>query len=173
MFPRQFAQARRKFLVDAAEAAVGEDGDDISAAQFRSDGLDDGVGIGQKARAAAILLDLSGKSRQFEALIFGDGLGAEDSGDDYFIGMRQAAREIALQHAAAQRIGARLENRPQACAGVAGAERLQRSGDGGGMMREVIDDRDAIDLGLHFEAALHALESLERVGDGFFRHAAG
>ena len=41
------------------------------------------------------------------------------------------------------------------------------------MMREVVDDGDAVDLRLHFEAALYALECLQRGGDRFFRNAAG
>ena len=36
-------------------------------------------------------------------------------------------------------------------------------------MGEIVDDRDAVDLGFHFEAALHTLESLERISDCFLR----
>ena len=56
--------------------------------------------------------------------------------------------------------------------GVAGAQGLQRPGNRGGMMREVVDDGDAVHFGPHFEAALHALECFQRSGDCSLRNAA-
>src|SRR5580700_7357624 len=41
------------------------------------------------------------------------------------------------------------------------------------MMSEVVDDGDAIDLRLHFEATLHALEGLERGGNCLLRNVPG
>src|SRR5271165_3540571 len=41
------------------------------------------------------------------------------------------------------------------------------------MMREVVDDGNAVDLRLHFQPALHALECLQSIGNGLFRNAAG
>ena len=170
---RQLAQARWQFFINPTEAAVGKNCDYVSAAHFGGDGLDDGVGIGQKACPAAVLLDLCGEGGQLQAFVFGDGFGAEDSGDNHFVGLRQAARQISLQHAATQGVGPRFQNRPQARAWVACAQRFQRSGNRGGMMRKVVDDGDAVHLRLDFEATLHALESLQRGGDGFFGNAAG
>ena len=45
---KALAQARGKFLVDAVEAAIGEDGHDVAGCELRRDGVDDGVGIGMK-----------------------------------------------------------------------------------------------------------------------------
>src|SRR5690348_3085920 len=70
---RQLLQARGELLVDAAEASIGEDRDYITAAKFGGDGLHDRIGISQKARGTAVVLDLRCQRRQFEALIFGNG----------------------------------------------------------------------------------------------------
>src|SRR5258707_9917715 len=70
----QFAQTRRQFFINPAEATVGKNRDDVAAAHLGSDGLYDGVGIGEKACAAAIVLDFSGQGWQFEAFIFWNGI---------------------------------------------------------------------------------------------------
>ena len=93
---RQLVEACGKFFVDASKTAVRKDGDNISAAKFGTDGFDDCVGIREEACWSAVLLDLRGERREFEALILGDGLGTENSGNDYFIGLRQTAGQIAL-----------------------------------------------------------------------------
>ena len=41
------------------------------------------------------------------------------------------------------------------------------------MMREVVDDRDAIHLRLNFQTPLHALEGLQRRRNLFFRDSIG
>ena len=96
-FLREFAQACWEFFIDASEAAVGEDDDDVAASQFRHDSLDDGVSIGEKPCWASVLLDLSRESRQFETFVLRNSFGAKDVGDDNFIGLRKAAGKIALQ----------------------------------------------------------------------------
>ena len=40
-------QVRQEFAVDAVEAAVAEDDDDIAAAGFLGDVVDDGISIGE------------------------------------------------------------------------------------------------------------------------------
>src|SRR5205085_1289770 len=71
-----------------------------------------------------------------------------------------------LEDSAAQRIGARLADSPQPSPGIARAQRLQSFRDGRRMMRKIVDQGDAGDLGLHFQATLHAAEAGKRLGDG-------
>src|SRR5438445_543902 len=77
----------------------------------------------------------------------------------------EAARQFVLKDCAPQRVRAWLANCPQPPPGVARAQGLQRFGDRGGMMREVVNDRDAADFRLHFEPPLHALEARQRMRD--------
>src|SRR4051812_20185303 len=71
-----------------------------------------------------------------------------------------------LKDVAAKRIAAWLEHGPQTASAVASAESAKRFGDRCWVMREIVDDSDAIHLGLHLETALHGLKTLERLGDG-------
>src|SRR5579863_3465302 len=87
--PCQLAQARGKFFVDATEPSVRKNGDHVSTAQFRRDGLHDGVGIGEKARPAAVVLDLRGQSRKLKAFVFRDSFGTKHAGNDHFISLRK------------------------------------------------------------------------------------
>jgi hypothetical protein len=67
-----------------------------------------------------------------------------------------------------KRVRPRLKNRPQTCPGITRAQRLQRSRNRCRMMREVVDDGDAIHLSFHFQAPLYALERLKRSRDLLF-----
>ena len=104
MLFRQLAQARRKFFINAAEAAVGKNRDDISTAQFWGYGLNNRVCIREKTRWATVLLDFGGKRRQLEPLILRDGFRPEDTRDDHLIGLRQTARQVTLQNTAAKSV---------------------------------------------------------------------
>ena len=81
-------------------------------------------------------------------------------------------RQIILKNIAPQRIRSRLQNHPQPRTRITRPQRRQRAGNRGWVMRKVIDDGDAIHLGANFEAALHALEGLQRGGNLFFRNSA-
>ena len=72
----------RKFLIDAAEAAVGEDGDDVFPGKLRDDGLDDGVGVGVDRGGSAGLIETGRDVAGDEPLGHGDVLGPEDAGED-------------------------------------------------------------------------------------------
>src|SRR5579864_8455470 len=121
----------------------------------------------------AVAFDFGSKRGQFEALVLGHGFGAENAGYYDFVSQGKAVREIGLEHAAAKCVGTRLEDGPETRSRIASAEGFQSTGNCCWMMREVIDDGDAVDLGFHFKATLHALESFERGGDGVFANSAG
>ena len=85
-----------------------------------------------------------------------------DTGHDDAVGHAQACDQFPFQHFAAQRVGARLEDSPQARLGIYGAQCTQRFADGRGVMRKVVDDCDAADLRAHFQTPLDALEAGQR-----------
>src|SRR5215471_12673606 len=108
--PREFAKARWKLFVNAAESSVGEDCDDISAAKLWSDRLYDRVRIREEARRTTMLFNFGGELREFETLVLWNRFGPEHISDDDFVGLRQTARKIALQNAPAECVRAGLEN---------------------------------------------------------------
>jgi hypothetical protein len=73
-----------------------------------------------------------------------------------------AEDELVLEDAAAAGVGARLEHRAEPAAGIAQAERRERPGDRGRMMREVVDDGHAASLADHLLAAADAAELGQR-----------
>jgi len=78
------------------------------------------------------------------------------------VGRRERLGERILEHAPPRRVRARLEERPDAPAGVAAAQRRERTRDRGRVVREVVDHGDAAALGDHLLAALHSAERRER-----------
>src|SRR5208282_2922221 len=120
-----------------------------------------GIGIGKDARWLSALFYLADHAIQIEPFGLRDRLRFEDGRDDYLIGEREAAGERILQHVAAHGVRARLEHDPQARLRIARPQRPNRLLDGRGMMRKVVDDRDAVDFGLHLQPALHAAKRFE------------
>ena len=133
--------------------------------------VDDGVGVGEKLGGRACGVERADDIFGMEALGLGDALLLVDAGENDAIGEAKAGDEIGFEHFAAQRVGARLENGPEARLRIDGAQGAQGFANGGGVVREVFNDGDAGDLGADFEAALDALEGGERLGDGFFADA--
>ena len=84
-----------------------------------------------------------------------------DSSENDVVGEAQTFDQVRFEHFAPQSVGARLEHGPQARLRIDGAQRAQGFADGGGMMREVVDDGDAGDFGAHFKAALDTFETGE------------
>src|SRR5262249_50028492 len=66
---------------------------------------------------------------------------------------------------------ARLEDRPQTRTWIARAQGSNRLLNRRGMVREIIDDRYAINLRSHLQPAFHALEGLQRLCNSIFRNA--
>ncbi len=163
---KKLAQARGKFLIDAVEAAVGEDGDDVAGRELRRDGGDDGIGIGEKLSGRALSVESANDVFRMETLGLGNALLLIDAGEDDAVGEAKAGDEIGGEDFAAQRVGARFENGPEARLRINGAKCAKGFANGGGMVGEVLNDGDAVDLGADFKAALDALEGGEGLDDG-------
>ena len=91
-------------------------------------------------------------------------LALEDAGEDDAIGEGERVHEGEFEDVAAESVGARLEDSPEATVGVALAKGAEGFANGGGMMREVVDDGDAVDLCANLEAAFDGAEGTK----GFF-----
>src|SRR6185437_13953560 len=113
------------------------------------------------AGALAGMVDARDNRVQVEAFAFRYGFRAKDASDHHFVGGGQGLRQLVLQDIAAQGVGAGLQDGPQAAPGIAGAQSLDGFGDGGGVVGEIVNDGDAVHFGLHFQAALHALERFQ------------
>ena len=144
-----------KFFVDVAEASVGEDGDDVSALELWGEGLHDGVGVGVDLGWDGAGAEAGSYVFRVEALGEGDGLGLEDAGEDDLIGEGEGVDEVSLEDVAPESVGAGLEDGDEAAATVAGAQGTEGLADGRGVVSEVVDDGDAVDLGADLEAALY------------------
>ena len=161
---KALAEARGKFVVDAVEAAIGKDGDDIAGRELRRDGGDDGVGVGEQLGRRACRVEGADDFFRVQPLVLGNALLLEDAGEDDVIGEREACDEIVRQDFAAERVGARLEHGPEAPPRIDGAQCAEGFADGGGVVSEVFDDGDAVDYCADFKAALDALEGGESFG---------
>ena len=73
--------------------------------------------------------------------------------------------EFGLENGAAGGVGARFEQDPQPRIRVALAQALHGEADGGGVVGEVVDDLDAVDLAAEFLAAGDAVEGFEPGAD--------
>jgi len=93
--------------------------------------------------------------------------------EGHAIGARESGRERVLEDAAARRVRAGLEERPQAPLGIARAERGDRAGDGGRVMGEIIDHGDPAALGNDLLSALHPAKGRECRDDAVDRDAHG
>ena len=101
-------------------------------------------------------------------LVFWDGIRAEDFCHNDFIGERQAASQILLQNSPPQGVRAWFKNYPEPRCRIARSQSFQRSSNCRGMMREVVNDGDAVHLRFPLQPPLHALESLQRRRDFSF-----
>jgi hypothetical protein len=79
------------------------------------------------------------------------------------VGEGEAFNQFALEDIAAKRVGARFQHSPEAAAGKSRAKGAQRFANGGGVVGEVVDDGDAVNLRANFETPAHAAEA----GKGF------
>ena len=77
----------------------------------------------------------------------------------------EADRELILKYVAAKGVRPRLKNRPQAAPCIPATQGFQRFRDCCWMMREVIDDGDAIHFRFHFQPPFHTVKAGEGVSD--------
>ena len=76
-----------------------------------------------------------------------------------------------LKNCAASSVGSRLKDHPQTASGVASVQRLQGGGNRGGMMGEIVNYSDTVDLGLDLQPSLDTLEAAQGFGNRGGFHA--
>src|SRR5579872_5959245 len=168
---RASAEGSGKLFVDALEAAVGEDRDYIPRHEARRNLCHDGVGVRQQGRG------FTGGGQGGDNVFRMESLGGRDSlrlinaGEDDLVSKREAVDEFALEDVAAEGVAARLENGPEAAARIGRTQSAEGFADRGGMVGEVIDDRDAVDFSANLEAAAHRAKGGEGFDDGIPRKA--
>ncbi len=158
-------QRCEKLAVDAAEAAVAEDGDGVTGLGFGRDDGDDFLDGLDVAAVATHRCDVAGELVGIEPLAFGDLMEIRDGGDDGEVRKREGFGELVLEDRALGGVRARFKKNPQAALGVALAQALDRELDGGRVVGEVIDDLDAVDLTTQFLAACDAFEGFQALAD--------
>src|SRR5271167_1791105 len=158
-------QLLRKLFINSTKAAVGKNGDYVSRAQLGSNEFHNGVSIGNNTGTAALLPGLGGYSLNIKALRFRDSIGLKYVGHNHIICYSETLREIGLKHVAAQRIGTRLQNRPKFRSRIASAQSGKSRGNRGGVVREIVNDGDAVNHGANFKAPFYALKCLQPLGD--------
>ena len=89
----------------------------------------------------------------------------EDRSHHNAVGHGQARSQLALEDVARQGIGTRFEHDPQAASLVSCPQRLERGGNRGRVVGEVVDNGDTRDLGPHLQPPLHAAEALQSLAD--------
>jgi hypothetical protein len=147
--------------VDAAEAAVAEDDDDIAALNIFGDMGDDGVRVGQIGGGFAGRSELLHQLFRVEAFFGREQFQPRDLGDDDGIGIGKGGGQFVLENIAAGGVGAGLKNGADFFAGVLDAQGAEGLADGGGMMAEIINHGDAAGDAFDFHPALDALEGIE------------
>ena len=104
----ELPEARWKFLIDAVEATIGQDGDDIARAEIRGDSIDDCACVGQQfcfwSDGARLGIEGVNDIFRMKALGIGNALLLIDAGQYNIIGEAQACDQIGLQHLAPQRV---------------------------------------------------------------------
>ena len=110
--------------MDPVEAAVAQDGDDVAGLDGLFDFGDDRLGVGQVPAGAAEAGDVGGKLVGVEAVVLGDLVEIGHGGDDGKIGGGEGLGQFGLEDGAAGGVGARLEQDPEAGAGMALAQAL-------------------------------------------------
>ncbi len=144
--------------MNAAEAAVAENDDDIAFLQQRLQTRDDGIGIGLIVSGFAGGLDVGHNLLGVQTLGRRYLLQSGDLRHEYPIGDGEGGRKILLEDRATGGVAPRLEERPDAMPGKLLAQAEQRLLHGGWVMAKVINDGDAADRSSNLLAALHALK---------------
>ncbi len=95
---KALAEARGKLVVNAIEAAIGKDGDDIAWRELRRDGGDDSVGIGEELGLSACRVQGADDFFRVQPLLLGNSLLLKNGGKDDAISEREAFDKFACQH---------------------------------------------------------------------------
>jgi len=162
----------QQFSVDAAEAAVAEDADDVAALDVLRDVRDDGVHVREVGGVFAGGFQIEHQLFRVEAFGGGDLLEARDGGDDHGVGIGEGGGQFILKNIAARGVAAGLEDGPELLLRVFDAQGAQGFADGGRVVAEIIDDGDAAGDAANFHAAFDAFEGVEGGLDLFVREAA-
>src|SRR5580704_3330038 len=110
----ELPEPRWKFLIDAVEAAIGEDGDHIACAKLGRNSVDDGACVGQQLGLETFAVEGLDHVLRVQALGAGNTLLLVDAGQDYFVREVKAGDEFSLKNLAAQRVGAGFKHSPKA-----------------------------------------------------------
>src|SRR5207253_10484885 len=116
---RQRFQALQQHLVNAPETTIGENGHNVARSHFGRDCLHNFIYVANDASTPSLLLQLSRQSSQVQSLVLWNGFRFEYISHNYFVRYSQAPGQMILQNIAAKGIGSRLQDGPQACAGIA------------------------------------------------------
>lgn len=158
---RRFAEALQQFAMDAVKAAVGKDADDILGTGIADEMLHDGVGVGKIGSGFAGESQVLHEAIRVEAILRTQLFKAGDLGDDDAIGTFKGVDEFLLEDISTGGVGAGFEHGPESAPGEPDAQGAQGFPDGGGMMTEIVDDRDAAGVPPDVHAACDALEQVE------------
>ena len=156
--------------MDAAEAAVRHEDDEIAVGVLAGNHLHDLIKGRRIARALPGACEIDDELLGGEPLAFGE-IRAEHGRDHHLVCRAERPREILLKHAPARGRRARFEHRPDAAIGIGGAQARQRFRNGRRMMREVVVHFHAARLAEQLEPALHAFELAQPRRDRVSRNA--
>jgi hypothetical protein len=123
---RSLREAIKQFLVNAAETAVAENGEDISGLCFFDDEVNDFGNSGKIPSGAAKVFDVLREAIGIQPLGLGHFMEIGHGGHDGEVGKSQRLGEFFLENTALGRIRARFKKHPQSRTCVA----LAQSGNG-------------------------------------------
>src|ERR1051325_6714254 len=160
------AQPLKDQLVHAAECAGGHHHHHVPLLRLAGDGGGDLVEALDLPRVVVELLeDVRNGHHVLQPVALDVALAVEGRADDDLVRAAEGVDVAGLELLAHRGDRARLEQRPDAPAGVALARAVERGGDGRGMVGEVVDDGDAALDAAHFHAPLDPLKRLESLLD--------
>ena len=143
--------------MNAAEATIRHEDDDIAGAMLAYDRVDNGVDVRDVTSLVTPGLKIVDQLRGIEALGFRQRR-PEYGREDHLIGRAKRAREIVLEDTTARRRRARLEDGPYPLSGITDSESGERFLDRSRVVREIVQYGDAICNANGFEPAFDALE---------------
>ena len=153
--------------MDAVEAAVAENDHDIAGFCQRLEALNDRVGGGFVESRFASGCNVGDDLIRLEALVFGQLVEAGDLRNKNPVGLGKSFWQVVLKHGASGGVRSRFKESPQTDGAEFFAKPGERFADGGRVVTEVVDDRDAVDCATNFLAAADALEGCQRGADFF------
>src|SRR5678809_1581368 len=141
--------------MNAAEPTVGHEHDDIPIAMLAHDGRDDVLVIRKVARPLPLRSQIRYEPIAIQTISFRQRR-PEHCGKNHFVRGSKRRRKSILEHTAARRRGAWLEDGPDASIRISVPQRRERLIDRRRVMREVVKDRNSARHSHDFEATLDA-----------------